>query len=67
MINVSMIKMQLERDRYCMLLPKGKCKVSANVIVHFKRLHGYVKSIIKDGKNVLKSETILQKNRLDSK
>ena len=44
-----------------MLLSRGTCTISANIIVHCKRLQEYVKSIVKDNKNVLKPETILQK------
>ena len=54
--------MQLEGDRCCMLLSSGICAVSANIIVHCKRLQEYVKSVVKDEKNVLKPETILHKN-----
>ena len=61
------MKMQLERDRCCMLLSRGTCTISVNIIVHCKRLQEYVKSIVKDDKNVLKPETILQKNHQDSK
>ena len=53
--------MQLERGRCCILLSIGTCTISANIIVHCQRLQGYVKSIFKDEKNVLKPETILQK------
>ena len=67
MINVSMMKMQLETGRCCSLLSRGTCTISANIIVHCKRLQEYVKSIVKDDKNVLKPETILQKNHQDSK
>ena len=66
MINVSTMKMQLEGDRCCMLLSRGTCAISANIIVNCKRLH-YVKSIVKDDKNVLKPKTILQKSDQDSK
>ena len=59
--------MQLERERCCMLLSRGTCTISANIIVHCKRLQEYVKSTIKDDKNVLKPETILQKSHQDSK
>ena len=52
------MKMQLERDRCCMLLSRGTQKISAIITVHCKRLQEYVKSIIKDDKNVLKPETI---------
>ena len=62
MINVSRMKMQLERARSCILLSRGTCIISANIIVHCKRLQEYVKSIFRDKKNVLKLETILQKN-----
>ena len=65
--NLSMMEMQLERDRCCMLLSRCPCTISANIIVHCKRLQEYVKSIIKDEKIVLKPETILQKNHQDSK
>ena len=65
--NLSMMKMQLEIDRCCMLLSRCTCTISANIIVHFKRLQEYVKSIIKGEKNVLKPEIILQKNHQDSK
>ena len=58
--------MQLERERCCMLLSRGTCTISANIIVHCKRLQ-YVKSIVKDDKNVLKPETNLQKSHQDSK
>ena len=54
MINVSMMKMQLERGRCCMLLSRSTCTISANIIVHCKRLQECVKSIFKDDKNVLK-------------
>ena len=64
--NLSMMKMQLERDRCCMQLSRCTCTISANIIVHCKRLQEYVKSIIKDDKNVLKPEAILQKNHVDS-
>ena len=50
-----------------MLLSRGTCTISANIIVHCKRLQEYVKSIVKDDKNVLKPKTILQKNNQDSK
>ena len=62
-----MMKIQLERDRYCMLLSRCTCTTSASIIVHCKRLHEYVKSIIKDQKSVLKPETILQQSDQDSK
>ena len=62
-----MMEMQLERDRYCMLLSRCPSTISANINVHYKRLQKYVKSIIKDKKSVLKPETILQKNHQDSK
>ena len=52
--------MQLERDRWCMLLSRSTCTISAN-IVHYKRVQECVKSIIKDDKNALKPKTILQK------
>ena len=65
--NLSMMKMQLERDRCCMLLSRCPCTISANIIVHCNKLQEYVKSIIKDEKSVLKPETILQKNNQDSK
>ena len=44
-----------------MLLSRETCTISANIIVRFKRLQEYVKSFIKDDKNVLKPETSLQK------
>ena len=50
-----------------MLLSRHPRTVSANIIVHCKRLQEYVKSIIKDEKSVLKPETILQKNHQGSK
>ena len=50
-----------------MLLSIGTCTISVNIIVYCKRLQEYVKSIVKDDKNVLKPETILQKNHQDSK
>ena len=50
-----------------MLLSRGTCEISANIIVHCKRLQEYLKSIFKDDKNGLKPETILQKNHQDSK
>ena len=53
--------MQLESGRCCILLSRGTCTISANIIVHCKRLQEYVKSIFRDEKNVLKPETILQK------
>ena len=62
--------MQLERGRCCILLSIGTCAISANIIVHCQRLQGYVKSIFKDEKNVLKNvkpETILRKNHKDCK
>ena len=58
-INVSMMKMQLERGRCCILLSRGTCTISVNIIVHCKRLQEYVKNIFKDETNVLKPETIL--------
>ena len=67
MINLSMMKMQLERGRCCILLSRGTCTISANIIVHCQTLQGYVKSIFKDEKNVLKPETILWKNHQDCK
>ena len=67
MINMSMMKMQLERGRCCLLLSRGTCTISVNIIVHCKRLQEYVKSIVKDDKNMLKPKTILQKNHQDSK
>ena len=67
MINLSMMKMQLERGRCCILISRGTCTISANIIVHCKRLQEYVKSIFKDEKNVLKPATILRKNHQDSK
>ena len=51
--------MELERGRCCILLSRGTSTISANSIVHFQALQGYVKSIFKDEKNVLKPETIL--------
>ena len=56
-----MMEMQLERDRCCMLLSRGRSTISANTIVDCKELQEYVKSIVKDYKNVLKPETVLQK------
>ena len=53
--------MQLERDRCCMLLWRGTCTISANIIVHYKRLQEYVISIVEDDKNVLKPGKIMQK------
>ena len=50
-----------------MLLSRGTCTISANIIVHCKRLQECVESIVKDGKNKVKPETILQKTRQDSK
>ena len=50
-----------------MLLSRGTCTVSAKTIVHCKRLQEYAKSIVKDDKNVLKPESISQKNYQDSK
>ena len=45
-----MMKMQLERDQFCMLLSSCTCPISANIIVHCKRLQEYVKYVIKDEK-----------------
>ena len=59
--------MQLERAKCCMQLSRGTCKISAIIIVHWKRLQEYVKGIVKDKKNALKTETILQKKYQDSK
>ena len=67
MINLSMMKMQLERGRCCILISRCTCTISANIIVHCKRLQEYVKSFFKDEKNVLKPATILWKNHQDSK
>ena len=53
--------MQLERGRCCKLLSRGTCIISANIIVHRKKLQEYVKNIFKDDRNVLKPETIFQK------
>ena len=50
-----------------MLLSGGTCTISANIIVHCKRLQEYVKSIVKDDKNVLKPKKFLHKNHQDSK
>ena len=66
-MNVSMTKKQWEIDNCCMLQSRGTSTISANIIVHCKRLQENVKSIIKDDKNVLKSETILEKIRQGSK
>ena len=57
----------VKRDRCCMLPSRKTCTILVNIILHCKRLQDYVKSIIKDDKNVLKNETILQKNHQDSK
>ena len=59
--NLDMMKMQLERDRCCMLLTGCTCIISVNITVHCKRLQEYVKNIIKYEESVLKPETILQK------
>ena len=64
--NLSMTKIQLERDRYCMLLSRCQHTISANIIAQCKKLQDNVKSIIKDEKSVLKPKTILQKNHQDS-
>ena len=67
------MKMQLKRDRCCMVLSRNTCTISISIIVHcklivhFNILHEYVKSIIKDQKIVLKPKAILQKSHQDSK
>ena len=35
-----------ERERCCMLLSRYTYTISANIIVHFRRLQDYVKSVI---------------------
>ena len=62
-----MMQIQLERYSGCMLLSEDICTILANIIVHYKRPQEYVISIAEDDKNVLKPETIMQKNHHYSK
>ena len=56
-----MMKMQLERAGSCMVPSRCTSTIYANIVVRCKRLQEYVKSIVKDVKNVLKPETVLKK------
>ena len=58
-----MMKMQLERAESCMVPSRCTSTIYANIIVHYKRLQEYVKSTVKDVKNVLKPETVLKKKK----
>ena len=58
-----MMKMQLERDRCCILLSRGTCTISVNIIVHCKRVQEYAKNIFKNEKYLLKPETIQEPSK----